>query len=123
MPNIKPIHTDADYENALELMGELWDAQEGTEAHDQLELLGILVDKYEEQRFPIAAPDPVEAVLFYMEQNGIERAELGRVLGSRSRASEFINRKAGLSLRQIRILHANWNIPADILIQPVEQTG
>lgn len=121
MSKIRPIHNEADYEAALELMARLWDAEEGTEAHDQLELLGILVDHYETQQFPISAPDPVEAVLFHMEQNGMDRAELGKVLGSRSRASEFLNRKASLSLKQIRTLNATWHIPADILIRPVDQ--
>ena len=79
----------------------------------------ILVEKYEEEAFPISDPDPVHAVLFYIEQNGLERANLGKTLGSRSRASEFLNRKSDLSITQIRKLHKEWHIPANILIQPV----
>ncbi|URK19024.1 transcriptional regulator [Thalassospira sp. GO-4] len=120
---LKPIKTEADYEAAMELVENLWDAKPGTAEADQLEVLGILIDQYEAQQYPIAAPDVVEAVLFYMEQNGLERAELGKLLGSRSRASEFLNHKTSLSLTQIRTLNEAWNIPADVLIQPVRESA
>ncbi|MBO6808717.1 transcriptional regulator [Thalassospira sp.] len=120
---IKPIKTEADYEAAMEQLEKLWDAKPGTPEADQLEVLGILIDQYEAQQFPIAAPDAVEAVLFYMEQNGLDRAELGKLLGSRSRASEFLNHKTSLSLTQIRKLNEAWNIPADVLIQPVRESA
>lgn len=120
---LKPIKTEADYEAAMELVENLWDAKPGTPEADQLEVLGILIDQYETQQYPIAAPDAVEAVLFYMEQNGLERAELGKLLGSRSRASEFLNHKTSLSLTQIRKLNEVWGIPADILIQPVRESA
>ncbi|WP_412776037.1 helix-turn-helix domain-containing protein [Thalassospira lucentensis] len=120
---LKPIKTDADYEAAMELLDSLWDAQPGSPDADQLEVLGILIDQYETQQVPISAPDAVEAVLFHMAQNGIERSELGKLLGSRSRASEFLNHKASLSLTQIRKLNEAWNIPADILIQPVRESA
>jgi len=86
-------------------------------------MLGILMDQYEAQQFPIAARDAVQAVLFYMEQNGLERAEPGKLLGSRSRASEFLNHKSSPSLTQIRKLNDAWGIPADILIQPVRESA
>lgn len=120
---IKPIKTEADYEAAMEQLEKLWDAKPGTPEADQLEVLGILIDQYETQQFPIAAPNAVEAVLFYMEQNGMDRAELGKLLGSRSRASEFLNHKTSLSLTQIRKLNEAWNIPADVLIQPVRESA
>tara|TARA_E500000318_G_scaffold30282_1_gene30048 strand:+ start:1963 stop:2337 length:375 start_codon:yes stop_codon:yes gene_type:complete len=120
---LKPIKTDADYEAAMELLDSLWDAQPGSPDADQLEVLGILIDQYETQQFPIAAPDAVEPVLFHMAQNGIERPELDKLLGSRSHASEFLNHKANLSLTQIRKLNEAWNIPADILIQPVRESA
>ena len=116
---IKPIRSEKDHKAMLGMIEELWDAEPGSEAHDRLELFSILVEDYEEKNFPIDAPDPVEAVKFYLEQNGLERSELARLLGSRSRASEFLNRKTGLSLTQIRKLNSAWHIPADILIQPV----
>lgn len=116
---LKPIKTEADHEAAMELVENLWDAKPGTPEADQLEVLGILIDQYEAQQYHIAAPDAVEAVLFYMEQNGLERAELGRLLGSRSRASEFLNHKTSLSLTQIRKLNDAWGIPVNVLIQPV----
>ena len=120
---LKPIKTEADHEAAMELVENLWDAKPGTPEADQLEVLGILIDQYEAQQYPIAAPDAVEAVLFYMEQNGLDRAELGKLLGSRSRASEFLNHKTSLSLTQIRKLNEVWGIPADILIQPVRESA
>lgn len=120
---LKPIKTEADYEAAMELVENLWDAKPDTPEADQLEVLGILIDQYEAQQYPIAAPDAVEAVLFYMEQNGLERAELGKLLGSRSRASEFLNHKTNLSLTQIRKLNKAWGIPADVLIQPVRESA
>lgn len=120
---IKPIKTEADYEAAMEQLEKLWDAKPGTPEADQLEVLGILIDQYEAQQFPIAAPDAVEAVLFYMEQNGLDRAELGKLLGSRSRASEFLNHKSSLSLTQIRKLNEAWGITADVLIQPVRESA
>lgn len=120
---IKPIKTDADYDAAMEQLEELWGAKPGTPEADQLEVLGILIDQYEVQQFPIATPDAVEAVLFYMEQNGLDRAELGKLLGSRSRASEFLNHKTSLSLTQIRKLNETWGIPADVLIQPVRESA
>ena len=120
---IKPIKSEADYEAAMEQLEELWEAKPGTPEADQLEVLGILIDQYEAQQFPITAPNAVEAVLFYMEQNGLDRAELGKLLGSRSRASEFLNHKSNLSLTQIRKLNEAWGIPADVLIQPVRESA
>lgn len=116
---ITPIHDDKTHKNMLARIEMLWDAEEGTPEHDELEIISILVDNYEKEQFPIDDPDPVQAVLFYMEQNGIAKSELGKILESRSRASEFLNRKKDLSISQIRKLHNEWQISADILIQPV----
>jgi len=116
---ITAIHNTADHRSMLSKIEALWDAKPNTAEHDELEVLSILVEKYEEKTFPISDPDPVQAVLFYIEQNGLKRADLGKTLGSRSRASEFLNRKSDLSITQIRKLHDEWHIPADILIQPV----
>lgn len=120
---LKPIRTKADHDAALELLETLWDAKPGSPKADQLEILGILIDQYETAQFPISSPDPVEAVRFQMEQNGTERKELGELLGSRSRASEFLNHKTSLSLTQIRKLNEVWKIPANILIQPVRESA
>lgn len=117
--DVKPIHTKKDHKAALKAIEKLWDAEAGTPEHDTLELLGILVDDFEQKNFPIDAPDPVEAVLFHLEQNALEKSALSTLLGSRSRASEFLNRKTGLSLPQIRKLNSIWHIPAEILIQPL----
>jgi len=116
---IAAIHNTEDHHAMLLKIESLWEAEPNTAEHDELEVLSILVEKYEEEAFPISDPDPVHAVLFYIEQNGLERANLGKTLGSRSRASEFLNRKSDLSITQIRKLHKEWHIPANILIQPV----
>jgi HTH-type transcriptional regulator / antitoxin HigA len=117
---IKPIHTEVDYQKALERIEEIFDAKPGTQEGDELEILGILVDEYEKKHFPIEAPKPVEAIKFRMEQLGMEQKDLARLLGSKSRASEILSGKRSLSLRQIKILYRKLGIPAEILIQEAE---
>jgi HTH-type transcriptional regulator / antitoxin HigA len=117
---IKPIHTEVDYQKALERIEEIFDAKPGTQEGDELEILGILVDEYEKKHFPIEAPKPVEAIKFRMVQLGMEQKDLARLLGSKSRASEILSGKRSLSLRQIKILYRKLGIPAEILIQEAE---
>ena len=117
--HLKVIENDAEYETAMERLGEIWEAEEGTAEFDELGVLGLLISNYEEQLFPIEEPDPIEAIKFYMEQNGIKKSEFAKLVKSRSRASEFFNRKRDLSLPQIRLISKTWNISADVLIQPV----
>jgi len=116
---LKPILNKEDYDNALNKLETLWSAEIGTPEHDYLGVLGILIADYEDKHYPVENPDPVEAVLFHLEQNGLDRADLGKLLNSRSRASEFFNRKRDLSLSQVRKICDVWHIPADILIRPV----
>jgi HTH-type transcriptional regulator/antitoxin HigA len=114
--DIRPIKTELDYKNALRRIEELMDAEPDTDAGAELDVLATLVDAYEYNHFPITAPDPVEAILFRMEQMGIDRKALEPILGGRSRVSEVLNRKRGLSITQIRKLHDDLHIPYDNLI-------
>lgn len=115
--NIKPIKTEADYERALERLELIFDAKKGTDEGDELEVLGILIEKYENEHFPIALPDPIEAIKFRMQQLGYSQADLAKVVGLKSRASEILNKRRKLSLEMIRQLHEKMNIPTDVLIQ------
>lgn len=114
---IKPIKTKRDYQQALDRLETIFDARPGTPEGDELEVLGILIDKYEQERYPIDFPDPIEAIKFRMEQMGYNQSDLARVVGLKSRASEILNRKRKLTLEMIRQLHTALNIPTDVLIQ------
>jgi HTH-type transcriptional regulator/antitoxin HigA len=114
---IKPIRTKKDYEQALERLDVIFDSKKGTKNGDELEILGILIENYENEKFPIDLPDPVEAIKFRMEQLGYNQTDLANVIGLKSRASEILNRKRKLSLEIIRQLHEKLNIPTDVLIQ------
>ena len=115
--NIRPIKTKKDYEQALLRLEVIFDAKKGTPKGDELELLGMLVDNYENEKFPIDFPDPVEAIKFRMEQLGYNQNDLAKVVGLKSRASEILNRKRKLSLEMIRQIHDRLNIPTEVLIQ------
>lgn len=114
---IKPIKTEQDYNQALERLELIFDAKSGTAEGDELEVLGILIDQYENNQFPIGLPDPIEAIKFRMEQLGYNQNDLAEIVGLKSRASEILNRKRKLSLQMIRQLHDRLNIPTDVLIQ------
>jgi HTH-type transcriptional regulator/antitoxin HigA len=114
---IKPIKTENDYKQALERLELIFDAKIGSPEGDELEVLGILIDKYENEKFPISLPDPIEAIKFRMEQMGYNQKDLANIVGLKSRASEILNRKRKLSLEMIRQLHENLHIPTDVLIQ------
>jgi HTH-type transcriptional regulator / antitoxin HigA len=114
---VKPIKTKKDYQNALKRLEIIFDAKPGTTQGDELELLGILIDKYEQENYPIGFPDPIEAIKFRMEQLGYSQSDLANVVGLKSRASEILNKKRKLSLEMIRNLHDTLKIPTDVLIQ------
>lgn len=115
---VHPIKTPDDHRAALARIDALMDAEPGTPDAAELEVLAILAERYEQDSFPIDPPTALEAIQFRMEQAGLEQADLARVLGSRPRASEIMTGTTKrLSLRQIRILHREWQIPADILIR------
>ena len=114
--NIHPIKTEDDYSDAMQRIDALMDALPGTEEGDELDVLATLVEAYERNHFPIDPPDPVEAILFRMEQMGIDRKALEPFLGGRSRVSEVLNRKRKLSMSQVRKLHDGLNIPLENLV-------
>ncbi|AXJ02262.1 HTH-type transcriptional regulator / antitoxin HigA [Cyclonatronum proteinivorum] len=121
--SIRPILTEADYQKTLARIEAIFDARPGTPEGDELEVLGLLVEAWEQKHFPIEKPGPVEAIAFRMEQLGMQQSDLAKLLGSRSRASEILNGKRPLSLRYIRVLHKKLGIPAEILIQEMEAVG
>jgi HTH-type transcriptional regulator/antitoxin HigA len=118
MKDLKPLRNESDYEAALAEVEELWGSKAGTARGDRLDVLATLIDVYETEYYPMKAPDPVEAIKFRMEQQGLTRKDLERILGSRMRVSEVLNRRRGLSIDMIRKLHAKLHIPAEVLIGP-----
>jgi len=117
MLNIKVIKTEAAYLEALKAVDKIFSAKPDTSEGDELELLTLLIEQYENRYFPIPAPDPIEAIKFRMEQTGMTVSDLGEVLGYRSRASEILNRRRRLTLPMIRNLSNKLHIPADVLLQ------
>ena len=115
---VKPIRTEADYENALAEIARLWGAKVNTPEGDRLDVLATLADAFESERDPMDPPDPIEAIKFRMEQEGLTRRDLESIIGSRTRIAEVLNRKRGLSIAMIRRLNARLGISADILIKP-----
>lgn len=115
--NIKPIKTEEDYNAALERLEFIFDAVPGTPESDELEILGILIEQFEKEHYPIDLPDPIEAIKFRMEQMGYTQSDLAEIIGQKSRASEILNRKRKLSLEMIRQISNKLHIPTDILVQ------
>jgi len=114
---IKPIKTEQDYNAALKRLEDIFDAKPNTNEGDELEILGILIDQYELEHFPIDLPDPIEAIKYRMEQLGYTQNDLANVIGLKSRASEILSKKRKLSLEMIRVLHDKMKIPTEVLIQ------
>jgi HTH-type transcriptional regulator/antitoxin HigA len=114
---IRPIKTETDYDLALERVNTLFDAKPNTNEADELDILVTLIEKYEQIHYPIPEPDPIEAIKFMMEQNGLTDADLGIILNSRSRVSELFKRKRALTITQIRVLNEKLHIPAATLIK------
>ena len=115
--SIKPIHTEAAYQRALAQIEALWDAPEGSEAAEQLEVLSMLVEAYEKEHFAIAAPDPIEFLQYVMEERGLTRKDMEQYIGPRGRVSDIMNRVRPLSLDMIRRLATGLGLPATVLIQ------
>ena len=114
---LKPIRSEADYEQALAELERLWGAKSGTPEGDRLDVLATLIDAYEARHHPIDPPDPIEAIRFRMEQQGLTRRDLEPLIGSRARVTEVLNRKRSLSIAMIRRLHTALGISADVLIR------
>jgi HTH-type transcriptional regulator / antitoxin HigA len=115
---LKPIRTETDYEAALGQVERLWGALSGTPDGDRLDILATLIDAYETEHYPMDPPDPIEAIKFRMEQQGLTRKDLEPIIGTRTRVAEVLNRKRGLSIDMIRRLHERLGISADVLIRP-----
>lgn len=114
---IKPIHSEADYQAALAQIEALWDAADGSDEADQLEVLSMLVEAYEKTHFPIDAPDPVEFLHYAMETRGLTRKDLEQCIGPRGRVSDILNRVRPLTLDMIRRLSSAFGLPVTVLIQ------
>ena len=102
---------------AMERLEAIFDARFGTPEGDELEVLGILIEKYEQEHFPIDMPDPVEAIKFRMEQMGYSQSDFADIVGLKSRASEILNKRRKLSLKMIRNIPDKLNIPTEVLVQ------
>src|SRR5688500_13431893 len=105
MDELKPIRSEGDYQVALVELERLWGARAGTPEGDRLDVLATLIDAYEAVHHPIDPPDPVESILFRMEQQGLTRKDLEAIIGTRTRVAEVLNRRRGLSIGMIRRLH------------------
>ena len=116
--DIKPIKSEKDYKAALKEIERLFYAEPGTAEGDRLEVLSTLVEAYEDTHYEIPAPDPIEAIYYFMESRGLTRADIEPYIGSRARVSEVLNRKRPLTLPMIQRLNKQLGIPADILIKP-----
>ena len=116
--NIQPIRTDADYHAALEAVSRLveTDPAPGTADGDFLEVMGILIEAYEQKEFAVEAADPIEAIKFRMEQAGLTPRDLVPSIGRANRVYEVLNGTRPLSIQMIRNLHENLGIPAESLI-------
>ncbi len=123
MSEVKPIRSEADYEKALTEVERLWGARSGTPEGDRLDVLATLIDAYESAHHPIDPPDPIEAIKFRMEQQGLTRKDLEGILGTRTRVAEVLNRRRGLSINMIRQLHDKLGISAEVLIRPSRATA
>jgi HTH-type transcriptional regulator/antitoxin HigA len=113
---IHPIHDDEGHARAMSQVEQLWGAAAGTPEADALEVLVTLIDAYEAKHHTIIPPDPIEAILFRMEQQGLTRNDLIPMIGSRARVSEVLNRKRPLTLAMIQRLRAGLGISADVLV-------
>jgi HTH-type transcriptional regulator/antitoxin HigA len=116
--NVKPIRTAKDYEAALAEVERLWGAKLRTPEGDRLDVLATLIDAYEAAHDPMDPPDPIEAIKFRMEQQGLTRKDLEPLIGTRTRVAEVLNRKRSLSIGMIRRLHQALGISAEVLIRP-----
>ena len=114
---IRPIKNEQDYDKAIQRLEQIFNAEPNTDEGDELEILSLLIEKYEHEHFPIEQPDPIEAILFRMDQLGLKQKDLAEIIGYKSRVSEVLSRKRKLNLVMIRKLNANLKIPTSVLTQ------
>jgi HTH-type transcriptional regulator/antitoxin HigA len=115
--NIKPIRTENDYQQALARLELIFDAEFGSKEGDELEILGMLIEKYENENYPMPLPDPIAAIKFRMEELGYKQNDLAIIVGLKSRASEILNKKRKLTLEMIRQINEHLKIPIEVLVQ------
>jgi len=122
MMSIRPIHNETDYDKALDRVDELMDLSPalGTAQSDELEVLALLIEKYEEKVWAISEPDPIEAIKVRMEQMHLKQKDLVPYIGNKSKVSEVLNRKVGLSLGMITSLAKGLHLPLEVLVQSSE---
>jgi HTH-type transcriptional regulator/antitoxin HigA len=120
MKAVRPLRNEDDYDWALSEIAPYFESPpaEGTPEADRFDLLATVIEAYEAKHWPIEPGDPIDAILYRMEMAGYTQADLARLLGSRSRASEIMNRKRALTIPMAHKLHREWNIPAETLIRP-----
>ena len=122
MDDLKPIRTEGDYATALAEVERLWGAPANSPEGDRLDILATLIDAYESEHFPMDPPDPIDAIRFRMEQQGLSRKDLEGLIGTRTRVAEVLNRRRGLSINMIRRLHERLGISAEVLIRPTRRS-
>jgi len=120
---IRPIRNETDYDNALDRVDELMDLNPkmGTSKSDELEVLALLIEKYEEKAWAISEPDPIEAIKIRMEEMQLKQKDLVPYIGNKSKVSEILNRKVGLSLSMIYKLAKGLHLPLEVLVQPFDK--
>lgn len=114
---MKLIKTKKDYQVAINRLEVIFDAKPNSKEGDELEVLSLLIENYENEYYPIDFPDPIEAIKFRMEQLGYNQSDLASIIGLKSRVSEILNKKRKLTLDMIRSLHESLNIPTHVLVQ------
>jgi len=121
--SIRPIHNETDYDQALDRVDELMDLNPAmhTTQSDELEILVLLIEKYEEKAWVITEPDPIEAIKIRMEEMQLKQKDLIPFIGNKSKVSEVLNRKVGLSLNMIYNLAKGLHLPLEVLVQPSEE--
>jgi len=118
--DIQPIRTDEDLSKAIAEIETLWGAEHGTPEGDKLDVLVTLVDRYENERYPIGPAHPIDVLKTHMEMTGRNQADLAALIGSPSRASEVLNKRRALTLDMVHKLNRHWGIPAECLVVPYE---
>lgn len=117
---LKPIKTEKDYRNALERLEVIFDASMDTKEGDEAEILSLLIENYENEHYPIEAPDPIEAIKIRMEELNMRQKDLVGIIGGKSRVSEVLNRKKRLTVDMIRELEKTLQISASVLVNNYE---
>lgn len=117
MMDVRALHTETDYEWALKEIESYFDTPPtpGSPEADRFDVLAVLLKDYEDQRYPISDADPIDVLHFAIEDMGRSQADLARILGSRSRASEILNRRRSLNLEMIRRISLEWHLPIEAL--------